>query len=343
MKKILITGGAGFIGSNAAEFFCKKKWKVIIVDNLSRTGASINLKRIKKKISKFYSTDIKNYKKISLVILKNKPDVILHAAGQVAVTKSIEDPINDFNDNLLGTLNILEAIRQNKIKTKLIYTSTNKVYGKLENIKLKKTGKRYSFLKEKKGVNENFNIDFHSPYGCSKGSADQYVNDYSRIYNLNTYVLRQSCIYGINQFGVEDQGWVAWFIIASILKKKIKIYGDGKQVRDILFIDDLNNLYLKIANSKHIMKNNIYNVGGGSKNTLSLLELIDLLKTYNIKTNLTFKKWRDGDQKIFVSDNSKIISKFNWKPKITPKNGVEKLIGWVIKNKKIIKKIFDNK
>ncbi len=342
MKKILITGGAGFIGSNAAEFFYNKKWKVIIIDNLSRKGSNINLKRIKNKISKFYPTDIKNFKKLNLVILKNRPNVVLHTAGQVAVTKSIEDPKSDFNDNLLGTLNVLESIRQSNIKTKLIYTSTNKVYGKLENIKLKNSKKRYDFLKEKKGINEKFNIDFHSPYGCSKGSADQYVNDYSRIYGLDTYVLRQSCIYGINQFGVEDQGWVAWFIIASILKKKIKIYGDGKQVRDILFMDDLNNLYFRIANHKKKFKNNIYNIGGGIKFSLSLLELIDLLKKYNINTNYTFEKWRDGDQKIFISDNSKIISSYGWRPKIAPKNGVEKLIKWVIKNKEIIKKIFDN-
>ena len=337
--KILITGGAGFIGSNTAEYFTKRKWKVSIIDNLSRKGSNLNLDRIRDQIVKFYNIDIKDFDKLNKLINRLKPKVIIHAAGQVAVTKSIKNPINDFNDNLLGTLNLLEVIRKNNLKTKLIYTSTNKVYGNLENLKLKKNSFRYDFLNKKKGLNEKHNIDFHSPYGCSKGGADQYVNDYSRIFGLDTYVLRQSCIYGINQFGVEDQGWVAWFIISSIMKKKIKIYGDGKQVRDLLFIDDLCSLYYKIANSKKKIKNRIYNVGGGANFSISLIELINFLKKEKIFVKYSRTNWRDGDQKIFISDNSKVKNDFHWSPKINPKKGIKILIDWVIQNKKVISKV----
>ncbi len=339
--KILITGGAGFIGSNTAEYFSRRKWKVSIIDNLSRKGSKLNLDRIRDQIDKYYNIDIKNFDKLNKLINKLKPNVIIHAAGQVAVTKSIENPIKDFNDNLLGTLNLLEVIRQNNLETKLIYTSTNKVYGNLENLKLKKNNFRYYFLNKKKGLNENHNIDFHSPYGCSKGGADQYVNDYSRIYGLDTFVLRQSCIYGINQFGVEDQGWVAWFIISSIMKKKIKIYGDGKQVRDILFIDDLCSLYYRIAKSKKKIKNRIYNVGGGANFSISLIELINFLKKEKITVKYSRSNWRDGDQKIFISDNSKVKKDFHWSPKINPKKGIKILIDWVRKNKKIIDKVLN--
>ena len=341
MKTIFITGGAGFIGSSAAEFFAKKRWNVYILDNLSRKGTRINLNRIKDKIKKFYFQDIKNYKELNLILRKIKPDVIIHAAGQVAVTKSIVSPREDFNDNILGTLNLLEVIRTNKLKCKLIYTSTNKVYGNLSYIKLRKNKDRYFFKNLKKGINEELNLDFHSPYGCSKGSADQYINDYSRIYNIDGYVLRQSCIYGTNQFGIEDQGWVSWFIIASILKKKFKVYGDGKQVRDILYIDDLNKLYYKIAlNKKKLNTDRIFNVGGGYKFSLSLLELFKILKKeYGLKLKYSFQDERKGDQKIFISDNSKVNKIFNWSPKIDPINGIKILTNWVIKNKKKVSSI----
>ena len=341
MKSVFITGGAGFIGSSAAEFFAKKNWNVYILDNLSRRGARINLKRIRHKIKEFYLEDIKNFKKLNHILKKIKPDVIIHSAGQVAVTKSIVSPREDFNDNVLGTLNLLEVIRINKLNSKLIYTSTNKVYGNLNYIKLGKNKERYFFKNLKKGINENFNTDFHSPYGCSKGAADQYVNDYSRIYNIDGYVLRQSCVYGTNQFGIEDQGWVSWFIIASVLKKRFKVYGDGKQVRDILHIDDLNNLYFKIASYKKKIKGNrIFNVGGGSKFSLSLLELFKILKKdRRLKLRYSYHKERKGDQKIFISDNSRITKNFKWSPKIDQIKGTKALIDWVIKNKKIVSSI----
>ena len=342
MKKILIIGGAGFIGSNCAEYFHKKGWSVYIFDNLSRKGTQINLSRIQKKIRKFFRGDIKIFDSINNILKKLKPDVVIHAAGQVAVTTSIINPRYDFEDNLLGTFNILESLRINDLKSKLIYTSTNKVYGALENIPLKKNEYRYDFLNLKKGINEKSNLDFHSPYGCSKGAADQYVNDYSRIFKIDSYVLRQSCIYGQNQFGIEDQGWVAWFLIASLLNKKIKIYGDGKQVRDILFIEDLCELFYKISISKtDKIQDRIYNVGGGKKFSLSLLELVNYLKKRKkIKLNYSFSNSRKGDQKIYISDNSKITKKFKWKPSVKPYDGIDKLIEWIKLNKKTISKIF---
>ena len=339
MKKIFITGGAGFIGSNAAEHFVKKKWKVYVFDNLSRRGTKVNLKRIKNKISKFYFGDIKDFKKLSSILKDLKPDVILHAAGQVAVTTSIENPKKDLQDNLIGTFNLLECLRINKIRAKFIYTSTNKVYGNLNDLKLIRKKLRYQFKIMKNGISEKNNLDLHSPYGCSKGAADQYVNDYSRIYNINSFVLRQSCIYGKNQFGIEDQGWVAWFIIASMMKKKFKIYGDGKQVRDILYIDDLCDLFFKISETKKKIKDSIFNVGGGNKFSLSLLELIDILKKRHLKPKFIFSKWRKGDQKIYISNNSKIMKKLNWRPKTNPKKGVDILIKWVVENKKIISEV----
>lgn len=201
---------------------------------------------------------------------------------------------------------------------------------------------RYQLKNSKKGINENKNLDLHSPYGCSKGAADQYVNDYARIFNIDAFVLRQSCIYGINQFGIEDQGWVAWFVIASIMKKKFNIYGDGKQVRDILYIDDLCDLFHKISVSKNKNKNKniIFNVGGGNKFSLSLLELINILKKKKLNPKFMYSKWRKGDQKIYISDNSKIINQFNWRPKINPNKGIDILIKWIKENKTVISKIF---
>jgi len=340
MKSIFITGGAGFIGNNAARYFNKKNWKVYVFDNLSRNGSSSNIRLLLKETNiKFIKGDIKKFKKLSKEIAKIKPNVILHCAGQVAVTTSIIDPRDDFENNAMGTFNVLESIRLNKLKSTLIYTSTNKVYGNLESDKIKIFKKRYVFKNNRKGIDENNEIDFHSPYGCSKGTADQYVRDYSRIYGINSYVLRQSCIYGTNQFGIEDQGWLAWFVIASILEKKITVFGDGRQVRDLLYIEDLNRLFEIIANNKKHKKNNIYNVGGGNNFSLSILELIDYLeKTRNKKIKFKFEKWRLADQKIYISNNEKLKKDFGWKPQISPNEGIKKLISWVNDNKKIILK-----
>lgn len=343
-NKILVIGGAGFIGINATRFFLKKKFDVIIFDNFSRKGTKTNLKLLEKEKKyfnkfKFILGDIRNFKSISKVIKKEKPNLILHLAGQVAVTSSIKDPRNDLENNINGTFNILESCRLYSDKSFIIYSSTNKVYGKI-NYPMKKVKNRWVFKskKIKNGIDENQSLEFYSPYGCSKGAADQYVLDYSRIYGLNTSVVRQSCIYGENQFGIEDQGWISWFIIAFLLKKEITIYGDGCQVRDILFVDDLSELYLKIFRNKRKTKGHVFNAGGGLKNSISIIDLINFLKK-NKKLNLRYKfdKERQGDQKIFISNNSKLFKMIKWRPKIFYKEGLNKIFKWTANNLDIIK------
>ena len=340
MKKIIISGGAGFIGSNTALYFGKKGWKIFLIDNLSRKGSKDNLTNLKKKIYlNFFKIDISNFKSTSNLIKKIKPDLLIHCAGQVAVTKSVIDPKNDFNSNALGAINILESIRLFSKKTKLINISTNKVYGNIVKEKISNNINRYYFSGKIKNIDENYPLDFYSPYGCSKGVADQYVRDYSRIYGLDTIVLRLSCIYGSMQFGIEDHGWVTWLTILSFLGKKIKIFGDGKQVRDVLFVNDLVRLFYKLSKSKKNI-NKIYNVGGGFRNSLSILELINLLEN-KLNKKIKYKKfdWRPGDQKIYISNISKIKREHNWMPKIKVSAGIDKVIRWIAENEKTIRKI----
>lgn len=338
--KLLITGGAGFIGINAALHFLNKGDDVIIFDNFSRKGSRDNIswvKRTAKKPPKVHEGDIRNFHVVKKAVLDI--DVLLHFAGQVAVTSSVKNPRDDFENNALGTLNVLEAVRLSGKNPIFIYSSTNKVYGGLEHLKIKEDKTRYTFVDRKFGISEEENLDFHSPYGCSKGASDQYVRDYHRIYGLNTVVFRQSCIYGPRQFGIEDQGWVAWFIIAACLGKKIAIYGNGKQVRDILYIDDLMRAYdLAI---KHIgkTKGKIYNIGGGPKNTISVwLELQPLLEEYfNKKILASFSEIRPGDQPIFIADTRKAEREFGWTPRVNVRDGVRLLYEWVEENKKLFK------
>ena len=340
MKKILITGGAGFVGSNSALFFAKNGWKIYLLDDLSRKGTKNNLSNMQKKIElTFYKVDISNFNSVASIIKKIKPNLLIHCAGQVAVTKSVIDPRKDFNANVVGAVNILESIRLYSKKTKLINMSTNKVYGDILDNKVSLGKNRYQFYGKKKNVDEKYPLDFYSPYGCSKGSADQYVRDYSRIYGLDTIVLRMSCIYGNMQFGIEDHGWVTWITILSYFKKEIKIFGDGKQVRDLLFIDDLVKLFLKLSKSKKNV-NKVYNVGGGIKNSLSIIELIEILEK-KLKNKSRYQKygWRPGDQKIYISNISKIKKEHNWLPKIGVSEGLDMVIKWIQENEASIKKI----
>jgi len=328
--KYLITGGCGFIGSNFAEKLLQRGDEVTILDNLSRKGSINNLEYLRKKFPNinFLYADIRNDREKLLSATKNV-DVIYHLAGQVAVTTSVTNPREDFEINALGTFNILEAVRLSENKPILIYASTNKVYGGMTDIEIVKENNRYKYKTMPEGIPESRILDFHSPYGCSKGSADQYVHDYSRIYNLKTVVMRQSCIYGSRQFGVEDQGWVAWFTIAAILGKKITIYGDGMQVRDVLYIDDLFNAWDTATKNIDKSSGKIFNVGGGKGYSLSLLELIDLLnKQLSIKIDYQFSDWRPGDQPVYISDISLIESTINWKPSIPPQDGVKLLSDW---------------
>ncbi|MCM8803835.1 MAG: GDP-mannose 4,6-dehydratase [Candidatus Omnitrophica bacterium] len=335
MKKFFITGGAGFIGTNLTLNLLKdKKNYVVIYDNLSRSGVEKNLEylqSLKLKNFEFINGDIRDYKKLKEIV--KDFDIIYHLAAQVAVTKSVEEPIDDFEINATGTLYLLEVIKKNSPDSILIFSSTNKVYGKLNHLKLKEGEKRYYLVDKENGVDENENLDFHSPYGCSKGIADQYVRDYFRIYGLKTVVFRQSCIYGPFQYGNEDQGWVAHFIIKAIKGEKINIYGNGKQVRDILYISDLIDAYNLTIENIERCKGEIFNIGGGVKNTFSLLELIEFLeRKINKRIEYGFFDWRPGDQKVFISNNKKLEKYTAWKVKIDKKTGIEKLINWIKKN-----------
>jgi len=337
-KTILITGGAGFIGSNSTAYFLKKKKDVIIFDNFSRDGSKKNLKWLKSLGGnlEIVKADLRYNQKILNRLVK-KSDVVIHLAGQVAVTTSVENPREDFDINALGTFNVLEAIRKSKNKPSIVYSSTNKVYGGMEGVRVKELKNRYVYKDYSNGVSEKFPLDFHSPYGCSKGAADQYVRDYARIYGLKTVVFRQSCIYGPRQFGIEDQGWVAWFIIAAMLGKSITIYGDGKQVRDLLYIDDLIKAYELAFKNINKIKGEVFNLGGGSKFTMSVWkELQPLLEKYlGKKIKVTHSDWRPGDQKIYVSNTRKMKKLLGWQPKITVEEGVKKLCDWVKKNKNL--------
>ena len=263
--KILITGGAGFIGSNIADRFLKKGDEIFIFDNLSRRGTQWNLKWLQHsyRTVKFIKGDIRKYNDILNVLKKTKFDIVFHFAAQVAVTTSVINPREDFDINALGTFNLLEAVRETKQDPIILYSSTNKVYGGMTDIKIVEKKGRYAYASLPKGIGEERLLDFHSPYGCSKGTADQYMIDYGRIYNMRTVVFRQSCIYGYRQFGIEDQGWVAWFTIAAMLDKPLTIYGDGKQVRDVLFIEDLADAYEAAINNIHKVKGQAFNIGGG--------------------------------------------------------------------------------
>lgn len=342
--KALITGGAGFIGSNLAARLLREKADITVYDNLSRKGTKYNLKWLQKEFPKlkFVKADIRNAAKMKEAV--KGMDVVFHLAGQVAVTTSVIDPQEDFEINMIGTFNVLEAIRALKKRPILLYTSTNKVYGDLGGMKVKETKTRYEFKDSPEGVTEEQCLDFHSPYGCSKGAADQYVRDYARIYNMPTIVFRQSCIYGQNQFGIEDQGWVAWFAIATMLKKKITVYGNGKQTRDILYAEDLNDAYLKAVANIDKTAGQIYNIGGGRNNSISIwFEFVKILEEQlDTKIDAKWSDWRPGDQPIFISDNSKAKKDFGWKPTTSKEEGIAKMIEWMKANKKMIETVFNS-
>lgn len=333
--KWFITGGAGFIGCNAARRILERGDSVVVFDNLSRKGTPSNLEWLKT-VGKFefIKGDIRNFNELSDALKKHSnADAILHLAAQVAVTTSVINPREDFEINALGTFNLLEAVRTLNIKPIIIYASTNKVYGGLEDLNVVEGKKSYSFKNLPGGVPETRNIDFHSPYGCSKGCADQYIIDYSRIYDMKTVNFRQSCIYGYRQFGVEDQGWVAWFIIASLTGKPITIYGNGKQVRDVLFVDDLVQAYIAAMENIDVACGQTYNVGGGMEHSMSLIEFVEVLEPLlGHKLEHSWSDWRPGDQPIFICNLDKIKKDLKWTPKTDIKSGVSQLFNWVKNN-----------
>jgi CDP-paratose 2-epimerase len=336
-RLFLVTGGAGFIGSNYVARLLKRGEEVVIFDNLSRAGSQMNLVWLRQSYGtnsfQLVQGDVRDADSIRKVA--HKADVIVHLGAQVAVTTSVVDPREDFEINALGTFNVLEAARASGRNPAVIYASTNKVYGGMEDVRVAEGENEYHYVDYKDGIPETMLLDFHSPYGCSKGCGDQYVRDYHRIYEIPTTVFRQSCIYGTRQFGVEDQGWVAWFIIAAVMGKPITIYGDGKQVRDLLFVDDLLDAYDAALEHPEKAAGKIFNVGGGPDKTLSIWKefgpMLEELTGHPIEVK--WSDWRPGDQKIYVSDILKAEQDLNWKPKVGIQEGIQRLFQWVKTNR----------
>ncbi len=335
---ILITGGCGFIGCNAAQRFLQLGHSVTVVDNLSRRGSDRNREWLKTQGAfEFVAADIRDAELLDKIVRRCGIDVVLHLAAQVAVTTSVVEPREDFEINALGTFNVLEAVRKYSPRSIVLNASTNKVYGKLVGPKVEEDAMRCKLPGLPMGVAETQPLDFHSPYGCSKGAGDQYVIDYARIFGLRTLNFRQSCIYGYRQFGVEDQGWVAWFTIAHASNRPVVIYGSGKQVRDILFIDDLIDCYLAAIERIDNVAGTTFNVGGGPENTLSLLELLAALKAHSGRQVIhSFEDWRPGDQPVYISDIRKAGELLAWQPRISVELGLERLHEWVTANAELL-------
>jgi CDP-paratose 2-epimerase len=332
----LITGGAGFIGSNLAHRLVGEGHEVVVYDNLSRPGAEKNIVWLRAEWGDRWTlihADVRD--SAALCRAAETSDVIYHLASQVAVTTSVQDPRADFEVNALGTFNVLEAARLSGRRPIILYSSTNKVYGGMEDMAVVEGETDYSYRDYPFGIPETYPLDFHSPYGCSKGSGDQYVRDYARIYGLPTVVLRQSCIYGTRQFGVEDQGWVAWFLIAAVTGQPIAIYGDGKQVRDVLWVDDLLDLYDAAVKQIDVAAGKVYNVGGGPENTLAVWEELGpmLKRLMGRDIPVRYDDWRPGDQQIFVADVRKAERELGWRPRTGREEGVRRLYEWVVANR----------
>jgi CDP-paratose 2-epimerase len=338
-KNYLITGGAGFIGSNYVHRLLSRGENVTILDNLSRAGAPRNLEWLEQTFGKdAFRLIVGDVRDASLVAESaRESDVIVHLAGQVAVTTSVTDPRPDFEINALGTFNIVEAVRLSGRNPILIYASTNKVYGGMDDVEVIEDATRWHYKNLPFGAPETQPLDFHSPYGCSKGTGDQYVRDYHRIYGLPTVVFRQSCIYGPRPFGIEDQGWVAWFVIAAVMGQPITIYGDGKQIRDLLHVNDLINAYDLAVEKIDVAAGQVYNFGGGPSNTLAIwTEFGPMLEELMGRTIPVDRgDWRPGDQKVFVADIRKAARELGWTPKVSVEEGVRKLFEWVRENRNL--------
>ncbi len=332
---VVITGGAGFIGTNLAHRLLLSGRRVILFDNLSRAGVERNVEWLcdthgsRVQVEK---GDVRSAEAVETVV--RGASAVFHFAAQVAVTTSLADPREDFETNARGTLNVLEAARTLPTPPPLVFTSTNKVYGACDDVGLAENATRYEpRLRRLRacGIDETRPLDFHSPYGCSKGAADQYVRDYARSYRLPTVVFRMSCIYGPHQFGNEDQGWVAHFAIRVIEGQPLTLYGDGKQVRDVLFVEDLAEAMLRVQADAESLSGRAFNVGGGAENTISLLELLRLLQELHGELPpVRFASWRTGDQKHYVSDIRAIGGATGWAPAVGVREGVARLYEWLL-------------
>jgi CDP-paratose 2-epimerase len=344
MAKVLITGGLGFIGSNLADKLLREEHEVRIVDNLSRTGCENNLHWLKDNHSptqlRVFSSDLNEQQ-----ILKEASggaELIFHLAGQVSVSGSVANPYRDFMDNATGTINILEAARKYGKDPILIYSSTNKVYGDLDHIQTEEQPTRYTYSNLPNGIAETQPLDFTTPYGCSKGAGDQYVHDYAGTFGMRTIVMRQSCIYGGRQFGYEGQGWISWLLIASILGLPVNIYGNGKQVRDVLYISDLLDAYESAIKNIETTKGGIYNIGGGMEHTRSIWEEFgkDIATLTGKEVKAIYEPARIGDQKVYISDIRKAAEDFGWKPAVGVEEGVAKTYEWLLEYKDVFQKMY---
>ncbi len=345
----LITGGCGFVGSNLAAYLMAKGGKVTVFDNLSRHGASANLAWLRTLDSAnskpdarggdqelaFLHGDIRNLSDVDRLVRTLRPDVIFHLAGQVAMTTSMQNPRNDFEINVLGSINVLEAVRQHCPAAGIVYASSNKVYGNLDHLDLVETPTRYEPRTHASGVDESVAIEFHTPYGCSKGAADQYMLDYARGFGLNTVVFRHSTIYGGRQFATYDQGWVGWFVRQALefkanpSREPFTISGDGKQVRDLLHVSDAVRCYVAAFDHLQQARGQAFNIGGGIENSMSLLELFAMLEAkLAIRLNYRQLPWRQSDQKFFVADNAKAGRLLEWFPATTREQGIDSVIEW---------------
>jgi CDP-paratose 2-epimerase len=334
-RPILITGGSGFIGTNLADRLLNAGRQVVILDNLSRAGVDQNALWLQQRHGRnvrIIVGDVRDRTDVRRAL--ENVEHVFHLAAQVAVTTSLADPLSDYEINAGGTLNVLEQMRAMEQPPSLIYTSTNKVYGGLEDVALKRDGDRYVPVDSdvaQRGIDELRPLDFHTPYGCSKGAAEQYVLDYSRSFGLRTVVFRMSCIYGLRQFGTEDQGWVAHFLIRALERKPITLYGDGLQVRDILFAGDLVEAFLLAWHDISKLAGNAFNIGGGVDRTISLLELVDVIaRMTGVKPALYFDSSRTGDQRYYVSDTSKFRKATGWEPQVAPRAGIRRLHDWLL-------------
>ena len=339
-RKALITGGCGFVGSNVAMRLQSEGWQVTLFDNLARRGASENLQwLLASGRSEFVHGDIRNMSDVERIIGRVQPTAIFHLAGQVAMTTSMDDPRRDFETNVVGSVNVLESVRKHGLKPAIVYASSNKVYGELKHAVLREDALRYSAPTLPNGIDENAPLDFQTPYGCSKGAADQYMLDYARVFGLNTVVFRHSTIFGGRQFATFDQGWVGWFCQQALAIKQnpsrepFTISGDGKQVRDLLFVDDAVSCYLAAAEKIESVRGQAFNIGGGMANSCSLLELFGILeKLVGVSLKYSRLPWRHSDQKFFVADISKAHALLGWQPKLDRETGIQRMLEWVNQN-----------
>jgi CDP-paratose 2-epimerase len=332
-RKILVTGGAGFIGSNCVARLLGRGESVTVYDNLSRKGGFINIEWLRATYgADSFNLVVGDLRDAALLATTARDaDIIIHLAGQTAVTTSVLHPREDFEDNALGTFNVCEAARLSRRNPILIYSSTNKVYGGMEDIEIVEKETRYEYADQSNGMAETYPLDFHSPYGVSKGCGDQYVRDYARIFDLPSVVFRQSTIYGPRQFGVEDQGWMTWLMIAAVLGKPISIYGNGKQIRDMLFVDDLLDAYEAAIAKIDVVAGQVFNIGGGPGNTISVWREFGptLEKMLGREIPVSWAGWRPGDQKVFIADIRKAENLLNWEPRVKLQDGMQRLFKWV--------------